>query len=664
MTWQRMFLVLSPVVIFYALYWRYFHFRPEYIKHLQAFLAGLAAALVIILLSPFVLHVMGGDNILIRGFINAAFLEKLAALAVLLMVHRQYPNFSIVEAVLSAMLYALGFSAVENVFYEINYGLSDSIIRIFFSVPMHATTCGIMGYYLGVMRMSSTRIGKTQVMLAGFVLALLMHGLFDTLIFTGRETVYLIVPVLFMMVILNEMYLSRAETVPGYEVIKALNIRFEDWLMMWRQPKYERWIIQSTGRESVMPISLFIWKPGAARIILFAFFIILTGAGLYFRNSLMYMYDLHLSSPDEMLVFFIFPLSMAIFTIIVGAINPEFFKYSEIKIPVITGVVFNRDQRDEETMITYDVTFTGCFLRTFEPFGLGRELRVVFDFPGISRVEITGQIVWERHDVGTSPSGSIIRFIDPPARFYYFIVRHYFFRLRKGIVFFLKLPGFENIRKLFVSPASTMQDDVIVRSGEIIYSAGDPSREFYLLKKGEVEIFMSRENEESIQLNIIEEGSIFGEVSVFTGDRRKDSARARCDCILARADKNNLKALIRGNPDFALGLFQTLSERIQESESVLMNNIKYLESEKIDKQRLLDSLSFFLLIILGNKLDIHGKGIDLLDLKRIVKNVDDRISMELARIILMERRGDESEEDFNARVITDFFKLYGEIYDR
>lgn len=63
MIWTKLLLVLSPVLMFYAIYRRYFHFRPEYIKHIQAFVVGMTAALLLVVLSPFISSLLPSDGV-------------------------------------------------------------------------------------------------------------------------------------------------------------------------------------------------------------------------------------------------------------------------------------------------------------------------------------------------------------------------------------------------------------------------------------------------------------------------------------------------------------------------------------------------------------------------------------------------------------------------
>lgn len=637
-------IVLSPIFIFYIIYWRYFHFQPELLKHFQAFIAGITAALFLALISPIIQSIITTDNIFITGFIKAALTEKILALVVIFIIHKQYPNFSILEAMLSAILYALGFSAVENIFYSSSYGISNSLTRIYFSVPMHLTTCGILGYYLGKVRFSSTKTYKIYFITTGFLISFLSHAIFDIILLSKNNYIYYSAPLLILLVLLHEYKLTRAITIPCKDILEALQIRFEDWLLMRRQPRYERWISQSMEKSENLSVSPFLWRPTILRILLVLTFLSLAIVGYMLKNSIIYSFQFKLLKQEELLLFLIFPLSISITTIIVGAINPDFFKYSEIKIPIITDVVLNKDSDLEETYVTYDFSISNCFLRTFEPFGIGKKLYFNLELPHFSSQQVYGQVVWERHIPGQTPYGSIIKILKSPKNFQYFIFKYLFFRLRKGIVFNLKLPGFESIKKLFISPITTMQDEVIIKTGEILFNEGEKAKEFYLLKKGKISIYKQKGEKESIELNQIEEGQIFGEMSVFWGKTRNASAKAIENSILAKADKSNLKTLVRSNPEFALNLFQKMSERIHNSEDVLITNIQYLERQKLEMQKLLDTVSLLLLIVLGNKIDLHDKDIDLVDINQIVQNIDDNIVVELASILLSNKETEKLNE--------------------
>jgi Kef-type K+ transport system membrane component KefB len=82
---------ILPVPLFYLIYYRHFSASEEKrenarLKHLEAFLGGIAAALAIILLSPFIGDMLSSESVFFQGFVRAALVEKLAAMIVIALV--------------------------------------------------------------------------------------------------------------------------------------------------------------------------------------------------------------------------------------------------------------------------------------------------------------------------------------------------------------------------------------------------------------------------------------------------------------------------------------------------------------------------------------------------------------------------------------------------
>jgi CRP-like cAMP-binding protein len=44
------------------------------------------------------------------------------------------------------------------------------------------------------------------------------------------------------------------------------------------------------------------------------------------------------------------------------------------------------------------------------------------------------------------------------------------------------------------------------------------------------------------------------------------------DCLIASAKKENIKALVSANPDFAMNMINTLIDRLQMSEKILVKH--------------------------------------------------------------------------------------------
>ena len=307
MSWDKLILSLLPLPVFYLIYYRYFTFKPEYIKHIESFLAGIAFALFIIFSSKYIFKYFDFSNPIFVGFVKAALIEKLGAFLIIILLHKYYPNFSLMESILSSILFGMGFSAVENVSYAANFGFSIILLRILFSVPLHLTTCGVMGYYLGLRKSSDGRISKVLYSLIALFLPILLHGTFDTIIIIGGYISYLASPFLLFMVIMLELLMAKSQTMLPLNVIKAMGLNFDDWLMISRQPKYERWILQSMGTSNIIPEHFFLWRPGLLRFFLVILFMIFAITGLSFRTEIIEMINITLRNEDQ-IIFLAFSL--------------------------------------------------------------------------------------------------------------------------------------------------------------------------------------------------------------------------------------------------------------------------------------------------------------------------------------------------------------------
>ncbi len=641
---ERIILELIPVPIFFLIYYRYFSYKPVYLKHLEGFLSGIAYALVLVLVSPYLSENILNAGALSEGFIWAAFIEKAGAFVVLLIIQRSYRDFTVLEGAVTAMVFGLGFATVENMFFSSKFGESIIYIRVLFSVPLHMTTCGIMGYYLAIRKMCHTGIFRKTYYMKSFLLPLGLHGVYDAALLKGGYTAFIVSPLLIMIIILFEIMLARSQTMMPMDLQRAMNIRFEDWKIIDQQPRYERWIYQSMGRKGTVPVHFFLWRPGFIRFLLVIGLFVFAISGLAFRNEIMHFLSLGLRDEEAILFLGVFPASVSFIMIMVGAVNPLFFKKSEIRIPIISDVNVNEDSQDEEIMITYDISSANCFLRTSEPLGTGTVIRVRFECTGFSSDETDAVVIWENHQDIQDARGTVIKFSNPSLKFYFFVFRYYIFRFRKGIVFNLKLPGFESTRKFFMRPITTMQKEVVLSAGTELFRQGESGNTFYLLKKGRVEFYKELESGEKITMDEMDAGQIFGEMIIVRENKRSVTAVCKTECIVAVADRDNLDALILNNVDFARMLIEKLAERMNQSENVLVDTIHSLDRQKMDNERYFHTAILLAMIGLGYSFESGSSmTVDFNRIKEIVRNMDDAVAEELINIVMLKQKMEDEE---------------------
>ena len=85
------------------------------------------------------------------------------------------------DGIIYTVMVSMGFATVENVMYVHDHGISTAILRMFLSVPAHATFAIIMGYYTGLAKFNKEK--SIFYFVKGFLLAAFFHGAFDFFLF-------------------------------------------------------------------------------------------------------------------------------------------------------------------------------------------------------------------------------------------------------------------------------------------------------------------------------------------------------------------------------------------------------------------------------------------------------------------------------------------------
>jgi hypothetical protein len=97
-----------------------------------------------------------------------------------------------------------------------------------------------------------------------------------------------------------------------------------------------------------------------------------------------------------------------------------------------------------------------------------------------------------------------------------------------------------------------------------IFKKGDPGGVLYIVVDGQVGIEQEKRIGSAL-LATIENGSYFGEMSLFDNSPRSASAIAITDCFVLELNRAPIIMLTMQNPDLALELINVLSQRIRET---------------------------------------------------------------------------------------------------
>ncbi len=81
------------------------------------------------------------------------------------------------DGIVFAVMIAMGFATIENIFYAYRFGMSTTLVRAFTAVPAHGALAVVMGYYAGLAKFDPEQ--KYKLLAIGFIQAVLIHGFYD-----------------------------------------------------------------------------------------------------------------------------------------------------------------------------------------------------------------------------------------------------------------------------------------------------------------------------------------------------------------------------------------------------------------------------------------------------------------------------------------------------
>ena len=131
----------------------------------------------------------------------------------------------------------------------------------------------------------------------------------------------------------------------------------------------------------------------------------------------------------------------------------------------------------------------------------------------------------------------------------------------------------ENSRALYCQLAIPMKfdniftDDATSKSfaaGSVIFEKGTKGEEMYVIKEGEVDIFV-----EGCHLETISRDDIFGELCLIDQEARIASAVARTDCVVQAINKRRFLFLVQETPLFAIRVMKVLADRLRRVDVLL-----------------------------------------------------------------------------------------------
>jgi CRP-like cAMP-binding protein len=107
------------------------------------------------------------------------------------------------------------------------------------------------------------------------------------------------------------------------------------------------------------------------------------------------------------------------------------------------------------------------------------------------------------------------------------------------------------------------------KTRDTIFTPGDPDDQLYFLLKGTVRLYKIYGDYKEATTALLRDGGVFGKLSLVEGRWQGVFAEAVTDVQVASVQKSTLTGVIKRNPEFAMKLFSSFSERLRQSDEVI-----------------------------------------------------------------------------------------------
>jgi CRP/FNR family transcriptional regulator, cyclic AMP receptor protein len=128
-------------------------------------------------------------------------------------------------------------------------------------------------------------------------------------------------------------------------------------------------------------------------------------------------------------------------------------------------------------------------------------------------------------------------------------------------------------------------DVVECKAGALLFNVGDPGDALYIVRAGELEIFVQNDTGDRIVLAHTLPGEMTGELSLLDGGPRTASALATEDLVALRLDRDDLEKFLLMRPSAALDLLAALGQRLRANTELLRHTATRNVNEEMEDKR-------------------------------------------------------------------------------
>ena len=133
---------------------------------------------------------------------------------------------------------------------------------------------------------------------------------------------------------------------------------------------------------------------------------------------------------------------------------------------------------------------------------------------------------------------------------------------------------------------------------KVLFQTGEPGESLYVVRSGEIELYIKDTAGQKIVLNVVAAGEMFGELSLLDSGPRSATAIALMDTELLVLDREDLLLLFQKKPEAALHMLAAMSAMTRKADQLLRTRVSRNVNEEVKipttpLQRIADWIAWF-----------------------------------------------------------------------
>src|SRR6185295_16853369 len=127
-------------------------------------------------------------------------------------------------------------------------------------------------------------------------------------------------------------------------------------------------------------------------------------------------------------------------------------------------------------------------------------------------------------------------------------------------------------------------DELAIPAGHTLFQAGDPGDSLFIVRVGEIELFIKDTAGQRITLTTAEAGEMFGELAMLDSGPRTATALALIDSEVLVLDRDDLVLLFKRKPEAALHMLAALSGLTRKADELLRTRVSRNLNEEMEAE--------------------------------------------------------------------------------